>query len=177
MQRLNTVLCRLNFIPVQIELLVFGTEATLGLRLRVHSAQNKDTSLWYPVRNSELSRFLWPPIAMGRPLYFAAVVSIYISVSFFFFFFFFFFFLRLISAVADWMSTVLPHMMKCAACGLLEIQDTKLRQNSPSAHHRTTLSGNIFATKVYVSTIEKRVKPQYLLYISSQYGELWPTNG
>jgi len=38
----------------------------------------------------------------GRPLYFCPVVS---------FFFYLFFFPRLISAAADWMSTILRHMM------------------------------------------------------------------
>ena len=49
-------------------------------------------------------------------------------------------------------------------------------QKSPSARHRTTLSGYIFATKA--STIGKKlVKQQYLLHMSSQYGGLWLTNG
>jgi len=42
---------------------------------------------------------------MGRPLYFCRVVSsiffVYLSI----------FFPRLISAVADWMSTILPHVV------------------------------------------------------------------
>jgi len=52
-------------------------------------------------------------------------------------------------------------------------------QKSPSRHHRTTLSGYIFAIGLrYVSTIRKKpVKQQYLLHVSSQYGELRPTNG
>ena len=33
---------------------------------------------------------------------------------------------------------------------LAEIQDTKHRQKSPSGHHRTTLSGYIFATKACI---------------------------
>jgi len=40
------------------------------------------------------------PMEQGRPLYFCPVVTS-----------FFLFFPRLISAVADWMSTILPHMM------------------------------------------------------------------
>jgi len=31
--------------------------------------------------------------------------------------------------------------LKCAARGSLEIQDAKMTQKSPSAHHHTTLSG------------------------------------
>ena len=51
---------------------------------------------------------LWPPMVMGRPLCFTHVVS-----SFFFLlsFSFFLLFPGLFSAVADWMSTILPHMM------------------------------------------------------------------
>jgi len=50
---------------------------------------------------------LWPPIVMGRPLYFTPLVSIFLLSSSCFFSFF----PRLISAVRDWMSTMLPHMM------------------------------------------------------------------
>jgi len=53
----------------------------------------------------------------------------------------------------------------------------KLRQKSPSAHHRTTLSGNIFAIKAYIDNRKKFVKWQYLLHRFSQYDELRPTNG
>ena len=44
---------------------------------------------------------LWPPIVIGRPLYFCTVIPFYLSS----------FFPRLISAVGDWMSTILPHMV------------------------------------------------------------------
>jgi len=53
----------------------------------------------------------------------------------------------------------------------------KSRQKSPSGHHRTTLSSYIFATKAHINIRKKLVKQQYLLHMSSQYGELWPTNG
>jgi len=45
--------------------------------------------------------------------------------------------------------------MKCAACGSLEMQDPKIRQNSPSGHHRTTLTGYIFATKACIDNRKK----------------------
>ena len=35
---------------------------------------------------------------------------------------------------------------------LAEVQDAKNRQKSPSAHHRTTLSGYIFATKARIDS-------------------------
>jgi len=44
--------------------------------------------------------------------------------------------------------------MKRAARGSLEIQDTQSRQKSPSGHHRTTLSGYIFATKARIDNRE-----------------------
>jgi len=70
------------------------------------------------------------------------------------------FFPRLISAIADWMSAILPHMrisdagLKRAAHGSLQIQDAK---KSSSAHHRTTLSGYIFATKARIDNREKNL--------------------
>ena len=46
--------------------------------------------------------------------------------------------------------------LKYAARGSLEIQDPKkTRQKSPSGHHRTTLSGYIFATKEHIDSRKK----------------------
>jgi len=53
----------------------------------------------------------------------------------------------------------------------------KSRQKSPSGHHRTTLSGYIFATKAHIDNRKNLATQQYLLHMSSQYGELRPTNG
>ena len=39
-------------------------------------------------------------------------------------------------------------------------------KKSPSGHHRTTLSGYIFATKARIDNWEKIVKQQYLLHVS-----------
>ena len=51
-------------------------------------------------------------------------------------------------------------------------------KNSPSAHHCTTFSGCIFATKAYIDNWKnKLLKQQYFLHMSSQYGELQPANG
>ena len=44
-----------------------------------------------------------------------------------------------------------------------------------SAHHRTTSSGYIFATKACVNNRKKPGKQQYLTHMSSQCGELRPT--
>jgi len=38
----------------------------------------------------------------------------------------------------------------------------KITKNSPSAHHRTTLLGYIFATEAHIDNRKKRVKQQYL---------------
>ena len=52
----------------------------------------------------------------------------------------------------------------------------KIAKKLPSGHHRT-LWGYIFATKARIDNRKKVVKQQYLLHVSSQYGELWPTKG
>ena len=49
-------------------------------------------------------------------------------------------------------------------------------KKSPSEHHRTTLSGYIFANAC-IDNRKKSIKQQYLLQMSLQYGELRPTNG
>ena len=41
---------------------------------------------------------------------------------------------------------------------------------SPSAHHRTTLSSYIFATKAYIDNRQNLLKQQYLLHTFSWYG-------
>jgi len=40
------------------------------------------------------------------------------------------------------------------------------RKKSPSGHHRTTLSGHIFATEACIDIQKKLVKQQFLLYMS-----------
>jgi len=51
-------------------------------------------------------------------------------------------------------------------------------KKSPSGQHRTNLSGCIFATEACIDNRKKnRVKEQYLLHMSPQYGERRPTNG
>jgi len=111
-----------------------------------------------------------------------------------------FFFPHLISAVADWMSAILPQMV-CLSASLGYRSETcefrmhvwnllhaarwkyrtqKSRQKSPSGHHRTTLSRYTFPLW-HISTIGKKLVKQVklvnLLHRSSQYGELRPTNG
>jgi len=103
-------------------------------------------------------------------------------------FFFLSFFPRLISAAVDWMSTILSHMVwpwcefRMQVWNLLhaarwKCRTQKRRQKSPSGHHRTTLSGYVFATKARIDNRKKFVKQRYVLHMSSQHGELRPTNG
>jgi len=53
------------------------------------------------------------------------------------------------------------------------------RKNSPSAHHRTTLSGYMFATKTCIDNRKKNLLNSNIssLHMSSEYSELPPTNG
>jgi len=65
--------------------------------------------------------------------------------------------------------------MCCTQLGFHRTQ--KWRKKSPSAHHCTTLSGWIFATKARIDKQRKLVKQHYLLHMLPQYGELRPTSG
>jgi len=98
------------------------------------------------------------------------------------------FFPRLISAVADWMSAsaILPHMvwisanLECRA----EMCCARLAGNAgPKNRQKFAIwapSHNFVGLclrKARIDNRKKFVKQQYLLYMSSQYGELRPTNG
>jgi len=56
---------------------------------------------------------------------------------------------------------------------LAKIQDAK---KSLSAHHHTTLSGSIFATKALIDNPEKTCQSAITPPDVAQYGELWPTS-
>jgi len=86
------------------------------------------------------------------------------------------FFPRLISAVADWMSTILPHMMRPYSANLecrsemftwlAEIQEAKNRQLGTIAQFCLAISLQLRP----VSTILKKVvKQQDLLHLSLQW--------
>jgi len=47
----------------------------------------------------------------------------------------------------------------------------------PSAHHRTSFSGYIFATKASIDNRKKSLLNSNVLQMSPQYGELRPTSG
>jgi len=53
----------------------------------------------------------------------------------------------------------------------------KSRKIRQSAHHRTTLSGCVFATKARIDNRKKPLNSNISSTFSSQYGERWPTNG
>jgi len=72
-----------------------------------------------------------------------------------------FFFPRLISAVGDWMSTILPRLSVNLEC-MSKMCCTRLAENtgrkkSPSRHHCTPLLGHIFATKLHIDHQEKNL--------------------
>jgi len=81
---------------------------------------------------------LWSPYVIGQTIIFSSCFFFLLSSSFFFF-------PRLISAVGDWMFTILWHMVGLSAnleCRS-EMRCTRLaantgRKKSPSRHHRTT---------------------------------------
>jgi len=51
----------------------------------------------------------------------------------------------------------------------------KITKKSPSAHHRTTLSGYILPTKAHIDNRKKKhVKQQHLLQMSPEYCEIQP---
>jgi len=52
-----------------------------------------------------------------------------------------------------------------------------MTQKSSYAHHRTSLPGYISPNKTHIDNRKKLVKQQYLLHMSSQYGELRTTSG
>jgi len=61
--------------------------------------------------------------------------------------------------------------------GRWKYKTQKIAKKSLSVHRPTKLSGYIFAIKACIDNRKKLVKQQYLLNMSSQYGELQPTNG
>jgi len=108
----------------------------------------------------------------------------YVFLSCGFFFFLLSFFPRLISAVADWMSTVLSHMMwsscefRMQVWNVLHAAHWKYRMQKN--RHLGTIAQicrAISSQLRHMLTIGKKlVKQQYLPHMSWQYGELRPTS-
>jgi len=127
-------------------------------------------------------RFLWPPYGIGQAIIFSSCRLFCLLLSSFFVF-----------LAYSQLSQIgcLPYFHTW--CGLSanlgcrsESCCTRLAGNaepknspkkSPYGHHRTTLSGHIFPTKAHIDNRKKIVKQQYLLHMSSQYGELRPSSG
>jgi len=104
------------------------------------------------------------------------------------FFFLSSFFPRLISAVADWMSAILPHTcglsanLRCRSetCCTRLAANTGRKKVTKNRHRRTfgQLCWAISSQLRHISTIgKKHIKQQYLLQMSPQYGELRPSSG
>ena len=53
----------------------------------------------------------------------------------------------------------------------------KIAKKSPSGHHRTTLSGYIFATKARIDNRKKNLLSSNISSTCPKHGELWPTSG
>ena len=104
--------------------------------------------------NSTFFHNLWSPYGIGRPYIFSCCSL------------FFFFFPRLISAAADWMFAILPHV--CPQCefkmqvwNLLHAARWKhrtqtSRQKSTSGHHHKNCRA-IYSQRRHVSTIRKKL--------------------
>jgi len=56
----------------------------------------------------------------------------------------------------------------------MRLAQNRRRKDSPSAHHRTTLSGYFFASEAYIDNGKTLVKQQYLLHVSSQMVNFGP---
>ena len=132
-------------------------------------SMSRDCVLTVSVRHS-YNCLLWSPYGIGQTIIFSSC------------FFFLFYFLapnlsgqRLDVYRTSTRGVALVRIqnagLKCAARGSLQIQDAK---KSPSGHHRTTLSGCIFATKACIDN-RKKLLSSYISSTCPQYGELRPT--
>ena len=96
-----------------------------------------------------------------------------------------FFFHCLFSAVRDWMSTILLHMVWCGLNANLECRSemccTRLtgnteRKNDPKNLRTIAQICRAVSSQLrHTSTIGKSVKQQYVIHMPPQYGELRPT--
>jgi len=93
---------------------------------------------------------------------------------------FFFFFSRLISAVGNWMSTILPHMICNLKCMLHAARWKYRTQKLCKTIAIGAPSHNFFGLYLRNEGVHRHgtnVKQQYLLHMSSQYAEHRPSNG
>jgi len=126
--------------------------------------------------NNWVLLLLWSPYGIGETIIFSCCSL-----------FFLLFFPRLISPAADWMSAILPHMVwpwcefKMQVWNLLHAACWKHRtQKVAKNRHLGTIAQlwqAISSQLKHVSAVRKKLKQQYVLHMSPQYGELWPTSG
>jgi len=103
---------------------------------------------------------LWSPIVMGRPLYYAAVVSVFFFLLPFFLAYYQQSEIGCLLHFHAWCG--LSANLECVyemCCTWLagKIQESKIMQKLPSARHCTTLFGYIFTTKAHVDIQKKNL--------------------
>jgi len=95
---------------------------------------------------------------------------------------------RLLSAVGDWMSTILPHMVWPYCQFRMQVwkvlHTARLKCKTQKKHQKCDLwaltpnsAGLYLRNWGTYGQSEKRVKQRYVLQMSSQYDELRPTSG
>ena len=108
---------------------------------------------FFRITQLAMNRFLWPPCVAD------ADIIIFLPCGFFCLLSFFFFFRRLISAVADWMSTVLPHMVWSQCEFRMQVWNVLHAARWKCRAHKFAIWA-----------------PSHLPHMSSHYRELWPTS-
>ena len=130
------------------------------------------------VEAKQLRSLLRPPIEMGRPLYFATVVSIFFFLSSFFLAYSQQSEIGCLPYDHTWcgLSVNLECMLDCLKCveqGSLKIHDAKI-------HHLGTIAQLCQAVSSHlrhVSTVGKKSLNSNISFMSPQYGKLRSTNG
>ena len=144
-----------NYMPKCIQNTLQITNTTKVFTCKIHCK----------ILNMYLKYYLWPPCEADADIIFCPVVSFYLSI---------FFIPRLISAVADWMSTILRHMMRPWCELRMHVWNAKNRRLGTIVQLCRAKSTQLR----HILTIGRKfVKQQYVLHMSSQYGELRPTSG
>ena len=95
----------LSWIPAWTYLVIYTQALSVVLNAFLFLFRLTELRFYIPLESRHKYRLLWPPYVIGGPLYLCPVISFYLS------FFLSFFIPHLISAAADWMSTILLHMV------------------------------------------------------------------
>ena len=115
---------------------------------------------------SRAVELLWPPCVIGQAIIFS-------SCGFFFFLLFSFFLSSFFPRLISWCGLSANLECRSEMCCARLAGNTGRKQSpksSLSAHHRTTVSGYIFATKARrIDSRKKILKQQYLPHMSLQY--------